>query len=47
MTATVARGLPDGVHLSLPGAWHGPDDTHLAAALIEFFTTAEVGAGDA
>jgi pimeloyl-ACP methyl ester carboxylesterase len=24
MAATVARGLPDGVHMSLPGEWHGP-----------------------
>ena len=38
MAATVARGLPDGKHISLPGEWHGPRDEDLAIALIAYFT---------
>ena len=37
--ASVADCLPDGIHQSLPGEWHGvPDDT-LAPVLKEFFAT--------
>ncbi len=37
MAATVARGLLDGLHVSLPGAWHGPEPAALTHALLDFF----------
>jgi pimeloyl-ACP methyl ester carboxylesterase len=37
MAATVAEGLPNGVHRSLVGEWHGVPDDVLGPALIEFF----------
>jgi pimeloyl-ACP methyl ester carboxylesterase len=38
MAATVARGMPNASHRSLPGEWHGVRDDLLARTLIEFFT---------
>ena len=43
MAATVARLLSDGVHVSLPGEWHGPRDEDVARALIDFFSAYEGG----
>jgi hypothetical protein len=37
MAATVARGMPNASHRSLPGEWHGVRDDLLARTLIEFF----------
>ena len=37
MSAAVVKALPNGVHRSLPGAWHGVLDETLAPVLIEFF----------
>ena len=36
MAATVAAGMPDASHRSLPGAWHGVADDVLAPALRDF-----------
>jgi pimeloyl-ACP methyl ester carboxylesterase len=37
MAATVARGMRNASHRSLPGEWHGVRDDLLAHTLIEFF----------
>ena len=37
MAATVARGMRNASHRSLPGEWHGVRDDLLARTLIEFF----------
>jgi pimeloyl-ACP methyl ester carboxylesterase len=37
MAAAVAGALPNGVHRSLPGGWHGVADEALAPVLREFF----------
>jgi pimeloyl-ACP methyl ester carboxylesterase len=37
MSAAVVKALPNGVHRSLLGAWHGVPDETLAPVLIEFF----------
>jgi pimeloyl-ACP methyl ester carboxylesterase len=37
MAATVARGMPNALHRSLPGEWHGVRDDLLSRTLIEFF----------
>jgi pimeloyl-ACP methyl ester carboxylesterase len=37
MAATVARGMPNASHRSLPGEWHGVRDDLLARTLIESF----------
>ena len=36
MSATVVKALPNGVHRSLAGGWHGVPDETLAPVLIEF-----------
>ena len=36
MAATVAHGMPNALHCSLPGEWHGVRDDLLARTLIEF-----------
>jgi hypothetical protein len=40
MAATVAGGLPNGIHRSLAGEWHGVPDKVLAPVLIDFFCQA-------
>ncbi|MEH1029290.1 alpha/beta hydrolase [Micromonospora profundi] len=37
MTATIAKAMPNSLHRSLPGEWHGVPDDVLAPALTEFF----------
>ena len=39
--AAIVDALPRGRFLSLPGAWHGVEDAHLAAALRDFFGQAQ------